>query len=170
MSLSLIRGAAGVMILLLGRELSFLFSAAMAAFLGVRLTPFLPAAWPAWSDTAFVIAIAVIAAILTLINEQAGFYVSGFFIGGFVLTEYYAPNSLAFPLVPFFIGSVLGAIIIGLLTEWGMILVSTLIGTYIIYPIIPLVGTGKILASAGVFVVGAVIQVILFQMQKHSAR
>ncbi len=170
MSLSLIRGAAGVMILLLGRELSFLFSAAMAAFLGLRLTPFLPSAWPSWSDTAFVITIGVIAAILTLINKQAGFYVSGFFIGGFVLTEYYAPNSLTLPLLPFFVGSVLGAIIIGLLTEWGMILVATLIGTYIIYPILPLVGPAKILVSAGIFVVGALIQVILFQMQKHSDR
>ena len=170
MSLSLIRGAAGVMILLLGRELSFLFSAAMAAFLGFRLTPLLPSAWPSWSDTAFVLAVALIAAILTIINERSGFYVSGFLIGGYAFTEFYAPNSLMIPVLPFIVGSVLGAVIIGLFTEWAMIIVATLIGTYIIYGILPLVGTAKTLVSAGIFIVGALVQVILFQMQKHSER
>ncbi|HKI52912.1 MAG TPA: hypothetical protein VJ987_02215, partial [Anaerolineales bacterium] len=133
MSLSLIRGIAGAMILFLGRELSFLFSAAMAAFLGARLTPLLPSTWPSWSATAFVITLAVLAAILTAINESAGFYVSGFLIGGYAFTEYFAPNSLSIPLLPFIVGSVLGAVIIGLLTDWAMIIVSTFIGTYLIY-------------------------------------
>lgn len=170
MSLSLIQGAAGVIILILGRELSFLFSAAMAAFLGYRLTPFLPSAWPSWSENAFVLGLAIIAAILTSLDKRAGYYVSGFLIGGYVFNELYAPNSLSVPVLPFLVGSVLGAVLIGLFTEWAMILVSTLIGTYIIYGILPLFGTAKTLASAGIFIVGALVQVILFQMQKHSDR
>jgi len=170
MSLSLIRGIAGAMILFLGRELSFLFSAAMAAFLGARLTPLLPSTWPSWSATAFVITLAVLAAILTAINESAGFYVSGFLIGGYAFTEYFAPNSLSIPLLPFIVGSVLGAVIIGLLTDWSMIIVSTFIGTYLIYGILPWFGTARTLASAGIFIVGALAQVVIFQMQKHSDR
>jgi len=168
MSLSFIRGAAGIMILFLGRELSFLFSAAMAAFLGYRLTPLLPSAWPAWSDTAFVIALAVAGAILTLIDKGAGYYVCGFLIGGFIFSEIYAPNSLIIPILPFIVGSVLGAVIIGLFTDWAMIIVSTFIGTYIIYGTLPMVGTARTLASAGIFIIGALAQVVLFQMQKHS--
>jgi hypothetical protein len=156
------------MILFLGRELSFLFSAAMAAFLGFRLTPLLPSAWPLWADNAFVASLAVVAAILTSIDKRAGYYVSGFLIGGYVFCEIYAPNSLVIPIIPFIVGSVLGAVFIGLLTEWAMILVSTLIGTYIIYGVLPLVGTAKTLASAGIFIIGALAQVIIFQMQKHS--
>ena len=170
MSLSLIRGIAGAMILFLGRELSFLFSAAMAAFLGARLTPLLPSTWPSWSATAFVITLAVLAAILTAMNESAGFYVSGFLIGGYAFTEYFAPNSLSIPLLPFIVGSVLGAVIIGLLTDWSMIIVSTFIGTYLIYGILPWFGTARTLASAGIFIVGALAQVVIFQMQKHSDR
>ena len=170
MSLSLIQGAAGVIILILGRELSFLFSAAMAAFLGYRLTPFLPSAWPSWSENALVLGLAIIAAILTSLDKRAGYYVSGFLIGGYVFNELYAPNRLLVPVLPFLVGSVLGAVLIGLFTEWAMILVSTLIGTYIIYGILPLFGTAKTLASAGIFIVGALVQVILFQMQKHSDR
>jgi len=172
MSLTLIRGAAGIFILFLGRELRFLFSAVMAAFLASRLTPLLPSAWPSWSETAFVAGVALIAAILTAVNESAGFYVSGFLIGGYALTEYFAPNSLSIPLIPFIIGSVLGAIIIGVFTDWAMIIVSTFIGTYLLYGVLPWFwgDTAKILASAGIFIVGALAQVIIFQMQKHSDR
>jgi len=92
MSLSLIQGAAGVMILILGRELSFLFSAAMAAFLGYRLTPLLPPAWPSWSENAFVLGLALVAAILTSLDKRAGYYVSGFLIGGYIFSEFYAPK------------------------------------------------------------------------------
>lgn len=170
MNILALRGVAGVVILFLGRELSFLFSAALAAFLGTRLLPLLPAAWPAWGDLAFLATLAILAAVFTVINKDAGYYVCGFLVGGFALTEYFAPGVAAIPILPFIVGSVLGAVAIGLLREWGVILVSCLIGTYLIYGILPLFGIAKTLASAGIFIVGALAQVIFFQMQKHSDR
>jgi len=170
MNLVAMRGIAGVVILFLGRELSFLFSAAMAAFIGVRLLPFLPASWPSWGDLAFLAILAVLAAGLTLVDKRAGFYVCGFLVGGFVFNEIYAPGSLVLPILPFFVGSVLGSVIIGLLGEWGMIVVSCLIGTYLIYGVLPFFGTARTLAASGIFIVGALAQVIFFQMQKHSDR
>jgi len=170
MNILALRGVAGVVILFLGRELSFLFSAALAAFLGTRLLPLLPATWPSWADLAFLAALAILAAVLTVINKDAGYYVCGFLVGGFALTEYFAPGVAAIPILPFIVGSVLGAVIIGLLGEWGIILVSCLIGTYLIYGVLPLFGIAKTLASAGIFIVGALAQVIIFQMQKHSDR
>jgi hypothetical protein len=87
-----------------------------------------------------------------------------------VFNEIYAPGLQTIPVLPFIVGSVLGAVVIGLLGEWGMIVISCLIGTYLIYGILPLFGVAKTLASAGIFIVGALAQVILFQMQKHSDR
>ena len=170
MNIFAIRGVAGVVILLLGRELSFLFSAAMAVFIGIRLTPLLPASWPAWGDLAFLAVTGLLGAALTLIDKRTGYYVCGFLIGGFIFNEIYAPGILAIPVLPFVVGSVLGAVTIGLLGEWGVIVVACLIGTYLIYGVLPLAGTAKTLASAGIFVVGALAQVILYQMQKHSDR
>jgi len=170
MNLIAIRGIAGAVILFLGRELSFLFSAVMAIFLGARITHLLPAAWPSWADLAFLAALAILAAALTLLNKDASYYICGFLIGGFVLSEYFAPGTATVPLLPFIIGSVLGAVSLGLLREWGMIVVSCLIGGYLIYGVLPLYGTAKTLAIAGIVVVGAIAQVIIFQMQKHSDR
>ena len=170
MNLIALRGIAGVVILFLGRELSFLFSAVMAIFLGARITHLLPSAWPSWADLAFLAVLAILAAALTLINKDASYYVCGFLVGGFVLSEYFAPGTSTVPLLPFIVGSVLGAVTLGLLREWGMIVVSCLIGGYLIYGILPLYGTAKTLAIAGIIVIGAIAQVILFQMQKHSDR
>jgi len=170
MNLVALRGATGVVILFLGRELSFLFAGAMAALIGTRLTYLLPATWPSWAEPAFLAALAVIAAVLTLLDKKISHYVTGFLVGGFLLSEFYAPGSPTIPVLPFFVGSVLGSVSIGLLGEWGMILISCLVGTYLIYGVLPLIGITKTLATAGVFVVGAIAQVIIFQMQKHSDR
>lgn len=170
MNLLAVRGVAGVIILFLGRELSFLFSAALAAFLGARLTHLLPPGLPAWADTAFLLLMAILGAVLTLINKDTGYYVTGFLVGGFAFNEYFTPGSAALSILPFVVGSVLGAIIIGLLKEWALILVSCLIGAYLLYGVLPVAGIARILLSAGLFIIGALAQVIMFQMQKHADR
>ena len=170
MNLVALRGATGVVILFLGRELSFLFAGAMAALIGTRILYLLPASWPSWSESAFLAALAAIAAVLALLDKKISYYVTGFLVGGFILSEFFAPGSSTIPVLPFLVGSVLGAISIGLLGEWGMILISCLVGTYLIYGVLPLFGITRTLATAGVFIVGAVAQVIIFQMQKQSDR
>jgi hypothetical protein len=165
-----IRGVIGGIILFLGRELNFLFAAAMAALIGLRLSPRLPAQWPGWGDWAFVIALALVAAIIALINERVGYFLSGFLAGGFFLVEYFAPNTSTMPILPFIIGGVIGSLILGLLTEWAMILVSSAIGAAYILGLFRLDPTAEILVGAGMFIVGLLTQVIIMQAEKHSSR
>lgn len=166
----IIRGVIGGILLFLGRELNFLFAAAMAALLSFRLLPRLPAAWPSWADIAFVITMALIAAVIALINERVGYFLSGFLAGGFFLIEYFAPNQPTVPLMPFIAGAVIGSLILGLLTEWAMILVSSAIGAYYMLNLFVMHPTAEILVGAGLFVIGALTQVIIMQSQKHSER
>jgi hypothetical protein len=56
-----IKGVIAGILLFLGRELNFLFAAAMAGLIGLRLTPLLPPQWPGWTDYAFTAALALIA-------------------------------------------------------------------------------------------------------------
>lgn len=163
----IVRGIIGGILLFLGRELNFLFAAGMAVLLGFRLLPLLPNQWPAWSGVAFLITLAVLAAVLVLINERAGYFISGFLAGGFLLVEYYAPNQLTVPWLPFVIGGVIGAIVLGLLTEWALILVSAGIGAAYVLNLFRLNPTAEILIGAGLFIIGALTQVIIMQAQKQ---
>ena len=103
-----------------------------------------------------------------VVPQFVGFLI--FLVGGFAFNEYFAPGSSTLPILPFVVGSVLGAVIVGLLKEWALIVVACLIGTYLIYGVLPIFGTARILASGAIFVIGALAQVTMYQMQKHSDR
>jgi hypothetical protein len=167
MPMQIVRGVIGGILLFLGRELNFLFAAAMAAFIGLRLTPLLPPQWPGWTDYALMVVLALIAAAVTLINERVGYFLSGFLAGSYFLVEYYEPGVLTLPLIPFLVGGVIGSIIIGIFTEWALMVVSCLIGAYYVTNLFRLSPTAEILVGSGLFIIGALTQVILMRMQKN---
>jgi hypothetical protein len=162
------RGVIGAILLFLGRELNFLFGGAMASLIAFRLTPLLPAAWPAWSDNAFIIGLGVVVAIIILINERAGYFISGFLAGGFFLVEYYAPGVLTLPLLPFIIGGVLGSLVLGIFTEWALIVISSVVGAIYVTNLFRLDPTVRILVTAGLIVIGAITQVLIMRAQKQN--
>lgn len=163
----ILQGVIGVIILFLGRELNFLFAGGMAALVALRLTPKLPATLPNWADYAFMAGVAIIAALVVIANEPVGYYVSGFFAGGFVLMEWFEPGVLTFPVLPFFVGSVIGAVIIGVFTEWALIVISSLIGAIYATTLFRLGQTAETLVAGGLFVIGALTQAILMRMEKQ---
>ncbi len=166
----IVRGVIGGILLFLGHELNFLFAGAMAALLGLRLTWLLPAGWPWWADYAFIIALGVIAAVVVLLNERAGYFISGFLAGGLLLVEYWAPDTMTVPWLPFVIGGVIGALVIGIFTDWALILVTSAIGAAYLLNLFVLNSTLEILIGAGLFIVGALTQVVIMQSQRHAER
>jgi len=163
-----IRGVIAGILLFLGRELNFLFAGAMAALIGLRLTPLLPPQWPTWTDYAFMGVLAIIAAAITLLNERVGYFLSGFLAGGYFLIEYYEPGVLTFPVLPFVVGAFVGSMIIGIFTEWALMIVSCLIGAYYVTSLFRLSPTAEILVGSGLFIIGALTQAILMRMQKNN--
>ena len=165
--MQILRGVIAGILLFLGREVNFLFAAATAAFIGLRLTPLLPPQWPWWSDYAFMAGLAIVAAAITLANDRVGYFLSGFLAGGYFLMEYYQPNVLTFPILPFIVGGVLGALMIGFFTEWALVLVTCLIGAYYVTNLFRLSYTAQILVGSGLFLIGALTQFILIRMQRN---
>jgi len=161
------RGVLGAILLFLGHELNFLFAGGMAALIGFRLTPQLPSAWPEWSGYAFMGALAIIAAAITIINKRFGYFLSGFLAGGYFLVEYFEPGLLTLPLLIFIIGGVIGSLILGIFTQWALVIVSCLIGSYYVTNLFVLSPTAKTLVNSGLFIVGALTQVIIMRMQKY---
>lgn len=164
------RGVLGAILLFLGRELNFLFAGAMAALIAIELTPLLPPGWPAWSNPAFILGLGILAGAVPSINERAGYFLSGFLAGGYYLSEYYAPGAFHVTLLPFIVGGVLGGLIMGIFTEWALMVVSCLVGALYVTDLFRLSPTARTLIQAGLFITGALTQVILMRMQKQSDR
>jgi hypothetical protein len=162
-----VKGIIGGIVLFLGRELNFLFAGAMAFLIALRLTPMLPSQWPDWTEWAFMIGLGVIAALLTFVDERGGFIISGFLAGGFVAAEWYTPDMLVIPVLPFILGGVLGALVIGLFTDWALIIISSLIGGYYLTTLFRLAQTPRILITAGLIIIGALVQAIIMRQQKQ---
>ena len=163
----IVRGVIGAIILFLGRELNFLFAGGMAALIGFRLVPLLPDSRPSWADPALVAGLGVAAAILVLANERAGYFVSGFLAGGYILSEYYAPGIMTIPLIPFLFGGMIGSLIIGFFTEWALIAVSSVIGAIYLTGMFQLTDTARTLVTAGLVIIGALTQVLIMRAQKN---
>jgi hypothetical protein len=168
--MDVIRGAIGGILLFLGRELNFLFAGSMAALIALRLTPLLPFQWPEWSDYAFMGGLALIAAAITIINERVGYFLSGFLAGGLFLVEYFVPGVLTLPLPLFIIGGAIGSLVVGIFTEWALMIVSCLIGAYYVTSLFVLSPNAEILIGSGLFIIGAVTQAILMRVQRTSDR
>ncbi len=164
----LVRGAIGGILIFLGRELNFLFAGGFAAMLALRVVPLLPSSWPAWGDIAFVVVIAGIAAAIPMLNERAGYVVSGFLAGGFFLADYFVPGFTAIPILPFLVGGVVGGIVMGVLTEWALMIVSSLIGSIYVMDLFSLPQQLEIMITGGLFFAGAFTQIIMRRMQQNA--
>ena len=161
------RGIIGGIFLLLGRELNFLFAGVMAAFLALRLTPLLPSGWPDWSHYAFILGLGALSAAITIIRERAGYFVSGFLVGAATLVEYSQPGVLTLPLLPFLLGGTVGSLLLGIFTDWALIVISCLVGAYYVMDMFTLHPTAEMLVGAGLFIVGALTQSILRRVQNN---
>ena len=161
------RAVIGGVLLFLGRELNFLFSAGMAILIGFRLLPLLPSQWPWFYSYVFIGVLALIAAAIPLIHERVGYFFSGFLAGGYLFVDYLAPGALTVPLLPFLLGGVIGSLLIGFLTEWAVLIISCVIGAYYVTSYFTLSSTAQILITAGLFIVGALVQAVLWYMQKN---
>ena len=72
--------------------------------------------------------------------------------------------------LPFVVGGVIGALILGIFTEWALIIVSATVGVLYVTDLFTLSPTAETLVAAGLFIIGALTQVILMRMQKQAER
>ncbi|HZM22871.1 MAG TPA: hypothetical protein VFC02_14070, partial [Anaerolineales bacterium] len=63
-----------------------------------------------------------------------------------------------------------GSLIIGIFTDWALVVVSCLAGAYYVTDLFRLSPTAETLLRGGLFVIGALTQVIIMRMQKQSDR
>ncbi len=163
-----VRGVLGLIFLFFGRDVNFLFAGGMAIVIAYRLSPLLPATWPWWGFYAFVFGLGLLAAVTPFINERFGYVVSGVLCGGFFLADHFAPGAVALPILPFIVGAGVGGIVMGLFTDWALMIVSSIVGAYFISDYFTPLGIQlKIMITGGLFLAGGFTQVIMRRMQQQ---
>lgn len=131
---ALVEMALGGVLLVLGRKLFWLFVGAVGFAFGVYITRLLLPGLPEWSTLAAGLLLALIGVGLALTLQKLAIGLAGFIAGGWVATWLLSLTAIdagGFQWLVFIAGGILGAILLATLFEWGLILLSALVGAYL---------------------------------------
>ncbi len=121
----------GALLLTLGRKLFWLFVAGVGFAIGIVVTPLLLHDQPEWVTIAVAVALAVLGLVLALVAQKFAIGLVGFVAGGLIalwLLRALALDLGGFQWLAFIVGGILGALLLATLFEWGLILLSSLVG------------------------------------------
>jgi hypothetical protein len=177
--INIAKGVFGGLMLFLGRDMDWLFSLGLGLLVGLKLTTLLQADTPAWMIYLVVAAVGAVSVLPYLVYPEASFILTGFLFGGFVLSEYgsdlirtfFGTGLTGSDWVIFIVGAILGAAILGLTKEWGVMFATAMAGAFLVADIFSnLSSVAKYLVAGGLFITGSIIQVVVMRVEKTGER
>ncbi|MEX0611901.1 MAG: DUF4203 domain-containing protein [Pirellulales bacterium] len=127
--MSIVNLLLGIVLLLYGRTLYWLFVALAGALVGSELAAVLLADQPESMRLLAAVLGAVLGAIVGIFAQRIAFVIGGLFAGGYLgLVLARAAGMPGDPLVWSIIGGILGAIVAALVMDWAIIALSSLAG------------------------------------------
>lgn len=156
----LLRILAGIALMVAGRRLFWLFVGLIGFISGVRLASHFFPGQPEWMVFAIALMAGVFGAFLALVLQWLAVGLAGFFAGAYILITMVKISGwgTAGTNWLFFIGGVLGTLLILVLFRWALIILSSLAGAGLIIETIHADRGVTILLFAALFVTGVVIQ------------
>ena len=156
----------GAIILFFGRKLFWLCVAAVGFAAGVEVAPHLVHDPSAILSLSVAIVFGFIGALLALFLQKVAIAVAGFLAGGklaLALATAFLVHGSNYPGVTFIVGGIIGAILLLALFDWTLIVLSGVVGAYLIQQTIVLPQTGSTILFVGLAVVGIVVQAAAFR-------
>jgi len=135
MATSVFSLAAGIILLLFGRRLFWLFVGCIGFVLGFYSAGAHLVHQPEWMALVIGLAVGVIGAFIAVFLQHAAIGLSGFGAGGMIavrLTEIAGIQTGPFFWGAFFVGGIIGLILLMLFFDWTLILLSSLAGSAMI--------------------------------------
>ena len=120
---------AGLVLLLFGRKVFWLFIALAGFLVGVELARSLLSERPEWIQLAVATGIGVLGALIAPLAQRFAFALAGFFSAGYVFLLVARSLGIAGdPTVPILAWGLVGAVFALLVTDWALIILSALMG------------------------------------------
>jgi hypothetical protein len=149
----------GIILLLFGRSLYWVFVAVAGFLVGVELGTQLLADQADWVRVLAAVLCGILGAILGMLAQRVAFSIGGLFAGGYLgLAFARAAGTPGEPLVWFAIGGILGAVIAVLVMDWAIIVLSSLAGAAAIVGQFDIDATLATLLFVVLMIVGIIIQ------------
>ncbi len=128
-----VRVLLGFTVLLAGRNIFWLFIAAIGFLFGTELAQSLLTDRPMWMTLVAGIGMGLVGAVLAIVYERVAFGLAGFYAAVFLVIAY--ADKLGFadmPAVTPYVAGIIGALLAVLLTDWTIIVLSALTGAAVI--------------------------------------
>jgi hypothetical protein len=152
---------AGGLLLILGRKLFWLFVALLGFATGLTVATSLFHIEQEWLQLIIGIAFGIVGALLAYFLQEIAITVAGFLAGAYVATilaRNFIQNADVLTWVLFFIGGIVGAILMATLFDWALIILSSLAGALLITEGMHLANPLSWLVTLGLFILGIIIQ------------
>src|SRR5947208_11221220 len=156
----------GAVILFFGRRIFWLCVAAVGFAAGIQVAPHLMHEPTAILQLSIAIVFGFIGALLALFLQKIAIAVAGFLAGGklaMALVTAFLAEGARYPGITFIVGGIIGAILLLSLFHWALIVMSAVVGAYMICHTIVLPPTGTTLLFVGLAAVGVIVQATAFR-------
>lgn len=156
----------GAIILFFGRRLFWLCVAAVGFAAGVEIAPHLVHEPSAVLQLSVALVFGFIGALLAIFLQKVAIAVAGFLAGGklaLALVTAFLVHGSSYPGVTFLVGGIIGAILLLALFDWTLIVLSAVVGAYLIGHTIVLPQTGATLLFVGLAIIGIIVQAAAFR-------
>jgi hypothetical protein len=159
----------GVLLVLEGRKLFWLFVGGMGFALSLSLALQIFKGQPLWMLTLIALAIGVAGALLTIFVQKAAVIFGGFLAGAYLLGSLSSGLHLSNQLnwLPYLLGGILGGALVAVLFEWSLIILSSLVGALLVVQAINLSPGLEALAVLLIFLAGAGVQAAGLRREGH---
>jgi hypothetical protein len=165
----------GAALLSLGRKAFWLFVAGVGFVAGIYLATWAFQFKSDWAVLSAAVAGGLLGALLAMVFQSVGLGLAGFVGGGYAAStlfeavgwgQRFMADMSYRSWVVFVVGGILGALLIGLLFDWALIALSSVIGAMLITQAVPIQGVGQALLFLVLVATGVVVQWILMRRDR----
>ena len=161
LSVPIVGALIGVVILLFGRKLFWLFVAAVGFAAGVEIAPHLIHEPSPLLALTLALVLGFIGALLAIFLQKIAIAVVGFLAGGKLAAAIAASffvHSATYAGITFIIGGIIGAVLLLMVFDWALIILSSVVGAHLIQSALVLPQSGSTILFVGLAVVGVIVQ------------
>jgi hypothetical protein len=161
LSVPILGALIGVLILLFGRKLFWLFVAAVGFAAGVELAPLLVHEPSPLLALSLALLLGFIGALLAIFLQKIAIAVVGFLAGGKLASAIAAAffmHQSNYSSIVFLIGGIIGALLLLMVFDWALIVLSSVVGAHLIQHALVLPPSGSTILFIALAVIGIIVQ------------